>query len=236
MKRMLLAGDVISHIALPGLGLAFLFHVNPLVGGGATLLLGTLLIWHLQKRTGLATENIIGVVFAASLGIGAAVTPDDDIIEALFGSNRPISRFAFFLGLLAVLLVIAGIWKLRDQLILTLFSPELATATGVNVSRTSLCFLLLFSLTILVGLRFMGSLLTGSLIILPAAIARRVTNRMSHFLLASAVASIFSTVMGLLLSTFAFPKFGLGPSIVMVAALLFAVTLFNGIRLHGRTL
>jgi zinc transport system permease protein len=88
MKRMLLAGDVISHVALPGLGLAFLLKINPLIGAATTLFMGTLLIWHLQKKTGLATENIIGVVFAASLGIGAAVTPNDDIIEALFGKNR----------------------------------------------------------------------------------------------------------------------------------------------------
>ena len=41
MKRMLLAGDVISHLALPGLGIAFLFKINPLVGGAATLFLVT---------------------------------------------------------------------------------------------------------------------------------------------------------------------------------------------------
>ena len=52
MKRMLLAGDVISHLALPGLGLAFLFTVNPVMGGGATLFLGTFLVWQLQKKTG----------------------------------------------------------------------------------------------------------------------------------------------------------------------------------------
>lgn len=50
MKRMLLAGDVISHIALPGLGLAFLLNFSPLLGGGTTLFLGTLLVWQLQKR------------------------------------------------------------------------------------------------------------------------------------------------------------------------------------------
>lgn len=233
MKRMLLAGDVISHVALPGLGLAFLLHINPLIGGGSTLFLGTLLIWHLQKKTGMATENIIGVVFAASLGIGAAITPNENLIEALFGSNQAISWLTFVLGSLTVLFVIASIWRLQDQLILSLFSPELATATGVNISRVSLYFLLLFSLTILVGLRFMGSLLAGSLIILPAAIARRFTNRMSHFLLASSVVSVLSVASGLLLSSFVFPKFGLGPSTIIVAAFLFTISLFtDGRRLR----
>ena len=201
MKRMLLAGDVISHVALPGLGLAFLLKINPLIGAATTLFLGTLLIWHLQKKTGLATENIIGVVFAASLGIGAAVTPNDDIIEALFGKNLAISLFGFLLGAFAAGFIIAAIWNLRDRLVLTLFSPDLAAVTGVNVSRVNLYFLLLFSLTILVGLRFMGSLLTGSLIILPAAIGRRLTNKMSHFLIASCLASTLSVGAGFLLNT-----------------------------------
>jgi len=233
MKRMLLAGDVISHVALPGLGLAFLLKINPLIGAATTLFLGTLLIWHLQKKTGLATENIIGVVFAASLGIGAAVTPNDDIIEALFGKNQAISLGGFLLGALAVVFIISAIWKLRDRLVLTLFSPDLAAATGVNVSRVNLYFLLLFSLTILVGLRFMGSLLTGSLIILPAAIGRRLTSKMSHFLIASSAASAVSVGTGFLLNSFVFPRFGLGPSIVMVSALLFAISLFQDVRRVG---
>jgi len=232
MKRMLLAGDVISHLALPGLGLAFLLKINPLIGAATTLFLGTLLIWQLQKKTGLATENVIGVVFAAALGIGAAITPSDDLVEALFGKNQATSLFSFLLGAVAVVFIIAATWKLRDRLVLTLFSPEVATATGVNVDRVNLCFLLLFSLTIVVGLRFMGSLLAGSLIILPAAIGRRLTNKMSHFLIASSVASTISVGLGLLLTAVA-PKFGSGPSIVMVAALLFTMSLSKGVRRAG---
>ena len=233
MKRMLLAGDVISHVALPGLGLAFLLKINPLIGGATTLFLGTLLIWELQKKTGMAAENIIGVVFAASLGIGAAVTPSEDLAEALFGKNQAISLSSFLLGAVAVVFIIAFIWQIKDQLVLTLFSSELAAATGVNVSRLNLCFLLLFSLTVLIGLRFMGALLAGSLIILPAAIGRRLTNKMSHFLIASSTASVISVGAGFLLSTFVAPRFGLGPSIVMVASFLFGMSLCKGTLRSG---
>lgn len=75
----------------------------------------------------------------------------------------------------------------------------------------------------------MGALLAGSLIILPAAIGRRLTNKMSHFLIASSVASAISFGIGLLLNA-AVPKFGPGPSIVMIAALLFGIFLVRGVR------
>src|SRR5580700_6598427 len=82
MKRMVLASDVISHLALPGLGIAYLLKINPLIGGAASLFIGTLLVWRLQKGTALASDAAIGVVFAASIAIGAVVTPQQDLIDA----------------------------------------------------------------------------------------------------------------------------------------------------------
>ncbi|HEU0047397.1 MAG TPA: metal ABC transporter permease, partial [Nitrososphaera sp.] len=147
MKRMSLAGDVVSHIALPGLGLALLFHINPLIGAAAALLLGTFLIWHLQKGGTLTTDVAIGVIFTAALAIGTLVTPSEDLIEALFGGFQSLNILWLLLGFLAVLTIVIFTFTFRHQLILTLFSPELAAATGVDVSRLNLYFLLVFSLT-----------------------------------------------------------------------------------------
>lgn len=86
MKRMILAGDVISHLALPGLRLGIHAPFLPLwLEGPCSLFLGTLVVAQLQRRTGLAADAMIGVVFAASLAIGAALTPEEDLVEALFG-------------------------------------------------------------------------------------------------------------------------------------------------------
>lgn len=227
MKRMLLAGDVISHVALPGLGLAFLCGFNPLLGGGATLFLGTLLIWHLQRKTGLATEAMIGVVFAGSLAIGAALTPQEDLVDALFGRFQALSLFPFLLGTAAVLLVIFFIFRFKEQLLLSLFSPELAAATSVRLDRLNLYFLLVFSLTVLVGLRFMGALLAGALIIVPATTGRRLASNVSHFLLGSCLASVTAVGSGFLITTFLLPRFSLGPVVVIISALLFALSLLK---------
>lgn len=227
MKRMLLASDVISHVALPGLGLAFLLGFNPLLGGGATLFLGTLLIWHLQRKTGLATEAMIGVVFAASLAIGAALTPQEDLVEALFGRFQALSLFTFLLGTVAVLSIIFVIFRFKEQLLLSLFSPELAAATSVRLDRLNLYFLLVFSLTVLVGLRFMGALLAGALIIVPATTGRRLASNVSHFLLGSCLASVAAVGSGFLITAFLPPRFSLGPVVVIVSALLFALSLLK---------
>lgn len=235
MKRMSLAGDVISHIALPGLGLALLFHINPLIGAAAALLLGTFLIWHLQKGGTLTTDVAIGVIFTAALAVGTLVTPSADLIEALFGGFQSLTFTWFLLGIFAVLVIIMSVHAFRHKLILTLFSAELAAATGVNVARINLYFLLLFSLTVLLGLRFLGALLVGALIIIPAAIGRQLTHTLAAFLAASSVASVLSVAIGFSVNRLyqhisvgpVRINLALGPAIISVATFFFLLSLLR---------
>src|SRR6266540_3376590 len=235
MKRMSLAGDVISHIALPGLGLALVFNINPLIGGGATLLLGTLLIWRLQKGSRITTEVAIGVIFTAALAIGTVVTQSEDLIEALFGGFQSLTLPWFVLGGFAVSGIIAFIYSFRHKLILALFSPELAAATGINVARLDLYYLLIFSLTVLLGLRFLGALLFGALIIFPAATGRQLTHTLARFLIASSAASVLSVAIGFLINRYYSQltlgsvtlNLSLGPAIISVATVLFLLSLLR---------
>jgi ABC-type Mn2+/Zn2+ transport system permease subunit len=235
MKRMSLAGDVVSHIALPGLGLALLFHVNPLVGAAAALVVGTLLIWRLQSTETLTTDVAIGVIFTAALAIGTLVTPSEDLIEALFGGFQNLDVFWFGLGIVSVAVIMWFSFAFRHQLILSLFSPELASVSGVNVSRLNLYFLLMFSLTVLLGLRFLGTLLVGALIIVPAAIGRQLTHTLTKFLFISSMASALSVGVGFLISR-VYPQItigkvvinlSLGPTIISVATIFFLVSLLR---------
>ena len=223
MKGITLAGDVISHIALPGIGLALLLKLHPLIGGAATLFLGTLLIARLEARSGLATETTIGVVFVASLAVGALLTPGKDLEEALFGNFSAVSMPEFAVGFAAAMLVITALWSKRHQIILHLFSPELAASLGVNGPRLNLVFLLLFSLTVLLELTFLGALLASALIMIPPALARRLTHRLILFMGISASVSALSMVGGIALA--AWRGLPLGPAVVAVASLLFVCSL-----------
>lgn len=232
MRRMSLAGDAISHIALPGLGLAFLLKFNPLLGAAATLLLGALLIWQLEQRTGLDTEAVVGVVFTASLAGGALITPSEDLIEALFGGFRPPSSSEFILAIIVTLAVLAGLLRWKDEFLILLFSPELAAASGLSRSRLNLIFLLLFTTTVLLGLRFLGALLAGALIVIPATIARQWTQRLSAFLGISALVSVVSVGVGLALAHWYHLQ--QGPMVVIIAAVLFLVSLVSARQARGR--
>ena len=226
MKRTILAGDVMSHIAIPGLGLAVIWNLNPLVGGGMTLLLGILLIWRLNAKTELSSEAAIGVLFASSVAIGALlINSTEQLVDALFGGFTSLTTGDIVLGVVAALVIIVALWILRNKFIIALFSPELASATGINVNTMNLAFLLLFGLAILSSLRFLGALLVGSLIIIPASTARQLTHSLSSFMAASALLSVAAMLVGFWLST----QYGLqlGPTVVVVSALFFMASLFK---------
>lgn len=225
MKKMTLAGDVVSHFALPGLGLAFLWGINPLVGAGATLAIGIGMIDALQRRSGLATETAIGVVFVAALAIGTLLTPQEDLIDALFGGFDPVTKQGFILGLIGCAVVLATIYAIRNRLILIIFSSDLARSANINVDRINLIYLGAFGLTILLGVRFLGALLVGAMIIVPGAIGRQLAKTLDAFLIASSAAAMLSVGAGFAIS--AHWHLTLGPTIVGVASVLFALSLLK---------
>ncbi|HEY3448552.1 MAG TPA: metal ABC transporter permease [Myxococcales bacterium] len=223
MRRMALAGDAVSHVALPGLGIALLVGVAPLAGAAAALLAGTLLIWGLERRTRLETETVVGVVFSGALAAGALVTPTEDLIEALFGGSKAPSAAEFTVAAALAVAVLLILLTGRHALVLHLFSPELAAATGLSRPRLELLFLALFSTTVLLGLRFLGALLAGALVVIPAATARLWTQRLGAFLLGSCLLSVVTMGAGIALATSA--RIAPGPTVVCLAAVAFAASL-----------
>lgn len=225
MKRMSLAGDVISHFALPGIGIALLFKANPLIGAAVSLLIGVLVVWKIEKNSALATDAVIGVAFTASVALGVLLTPSEDLLETLFGSF-PNSYGPYFWVALAVT-VITGwiIYSLRNKLVISIFSPELAHSAGVKVNQINLVYFLIFGATILLGLQFLGTILVGALLIAPAAASRQLTSNLSSSLFISALFGIMSVIIGFLVSN----RFGLefGPTVVAASALIFFVTLLK---------
>ena len=225
MRRMVLAADPMSHIALPGIGIALILGVNPLWGALALLLLGAVLIWAVERRTRIATEAVIGVTFAVALAVGSIITSGEQLIDALLGSPATLTLAEAVFGIVGSLIVIVFVLRERNALVVRLISPEIALTSGVDVARLDLYFLLAFALTIGLGLRFLGVLLMGSLIIIPAAIARRFARSLGTMLTLSVAVAVAVTVAGTYVASLTSRPSG--PCIVLVAGGLFFLSLLR---------
>lgn len=225
MRKMTLASDAISHVALPGIGIALLFHVQPLLGGVAMLLLGTLLIWAVESKTRISTETVIGVVFSAALAVGAMFTEGESLMDALFGNPGLVTAWEVAFGTAASVGVILFILVQRHQLVLTLVSRDMARTSGIRVSRLNLLYLFTFSITVALGLRYLGVLLMGSLIIIPAATAKHLARNLNSMLIIAVTMAVVSTVAGTWIAH-AIQR-DTGPVIIVIAAALFFVSLLK---------
>jgi ABC-type Mn2+/Zn2+ transport system permease subunit len=225
MRRMTLASDAISHVALPGIGLAIAWHVHPILGGLAALFLGTVLVWVLEHKTRVPTEAIIGVVFSAALAIGSMLASDEELIDALFGAPGSLGRAEMLLLLSGAILVIGFVLRVRNQLVLALVSPDLARTAGIDVPRLDLLYLLAFALTVALGLRYLGVLLMGSLIIIPAATAKHLAASLDAMLAIAVAVAVASILLGFL--TAPILHLETGPLVIVVAAALFFASLLR---------
>jgi ABC-type Mn2+/Zn2+ transport system permease subunit len=223
MRRMALAGDALSHVALPGIGVALALQIHPLFGAAAMLFFGALLVWALEERARIATETTIGVVFSAALAIGSMTTSGEDLIEALFGGAGMLTWTEIVFGLAAAIAVIVFVIGQRNRLIVMLVSPDVARTAGVNVRRLNLLYLQMFALTIALGLRYLGVLLMGALIIIPAASAKRLARNLTGMLVWAVLVAVLATVVGS--SVAAWLDRETGPIIVTVATACFVLSL-----------
>lgn len=225
MRRMSLAGDALSHIALPGVGIALALGIHPVFGAAAMLFFGALLVWAVEERSRIATETTIGVVFSAALAAGGLMTSGEELIDALFGGAGDMTAAEAIFGLAGATAVVVFILSQRDRLTVMLVSPDVARTAGINVRLMNLLYLQAFALTTALGLRYLGVLLMGALIIIPPATAKRAAGNLSQMLAASAVIAVAATAIGHAIAASLHRE--TGPIIVTAAALFFAVSLLT---------
>ncbi len=223
LKRMSLVGDVISHVALPGIAVSLLFKIDPFFGAFGALFLAVLGIWLLERKTEIPSETLVGIFFALSLAIGILITPEPELLEALFGDMTNIAMSDVLITVALTAVMFAGMAKIHRGLTLSVISKELAQSTGVNVSKTSFLFLMMVALVVALGLKVTGTFLMGALVIVPAAAAKNISLNLNRYTMLSGIFGAVSGLAGILLAT----RFGLhpGPMVILTSGAIFLVTL-----------
>ena len=139
----------------------------------------------------------------------------------LFGDILAVTRLDIYWiwgGGLVALIALVLIW--RPLLAITVHE-ELARVEGVPVAATRLVFMLLIALVIAVAMKVVGILLITSLLIIPAATARRFASTPEQMALLAALVGCLAVGGGLLGSLqWDLPA---GPAVVVAAALLFFI-------------
>ena len=223
-KRMALVGDVLSHVALPGIGLALLFGINPIFGAAAFLLTAAFGAWLIEKRTMLPPDAIIGTFFTATLALGVLLVPNQELFESMFGNLFSVGYYDAVVIIISSIIIFSLTLILSRRLTLSIAAPDLAKSIGAKPDIAYLCFLLLFSLSVALGIKLIGSVLMGALTILPATSARNIAWSLKSFLGFSIILGVLMTGAGLIIANiFGFPP---GPAVILSGIVFFFISLF----------
>lgn len=223
LRRMSLVGDALSHVALPGIALAFIWNFNPFFGAFTALFIAVLGIWALEKKTELPSETLVGIFFTISLAVGLLLTPEPELLEVLFGDISTINRTDLLITAVSVMAIIAILSFIKRSLTISTLSKDLAKSMNIPVNKINFVFLLMVSLMVALGLKVAGTLLMGSLVIIPAAAAKNISLSASKYICLSALFGALSSIVGIF--TAVFLSIPAGPAIVLASGLIFLITL-----------
>jgi len=236
-RRMAYFGEALAHSALLGVAIGFLLDLAPEFGILACCVLFALALAGLEGQRLLATDTLLGILAHSALALGLCVLAlveglRIDLNAYLFGDVLAVTRRDLLLiGAVAVLVLTLMVWRWRDLIAITV-SEDLAAVEGVPVSGVRLALTLMIAAFIGIGVKVVGMLLIVSLLIIPAAAARRLSRTPAQMAVLAALAGMLAVAGGLAGSLrLDVPA---GPAMVVAASLMFVLSMLVPLRRASR--
>ncbi len=237
VRKLSLFGDTLSHAVLPGVAIGYLVagQKDPLaIFVGATLagILGTLMVNLIKKTTHIKEDSSLGMVLAGFYGVGIVLMnriqklptgTQSGVDKFLFGQAAALSSLEVWMiagvAVAAVLLVLL----FYRQFLLGSFDIGFARSLGLPAGLFHYLLMMLLAFTVVVSLQAVGAVLVSAMLVIPAASAYLLTDRMHRMLILASAFGIFSGVLGAFFS-FLGNSLPTGPLMVLAASSVFALS------------
>ena len=227
-RNMGFMADAMAHATLPiiAVGVFLGFSISEL-GVPASILIAFFL-GYIIKNSNVGEDTAIGIIFSSFFALGfiliSILNVTINLEDLLFGQILAVSRFDVFIVTAMCITVVSLIIIFFKQLLFYSFDPIGAEVKGLNTNFLNYLFIVILSVAIVASLQTVGIILVLSMLLIPAAASKQITNTFVSSIYVSILFGVFSSVSGLYLSYF----FNLpsGPTMSMVATFLFVVCFF----------
>ena len=244
VRQFALVGDTLAHAVLPGIALGYLWTLSksPLhlfLGAVGAGLLGAAMVSLVQETTRTKRDTALGIVLGGFYGIGILLVTmiqklpgeKSGLKSFLFGSAAALSEADLILIGVITMLSVVIIGFLFNQFKATSFDPGFARSIGIPSRVFHYLLMLLLAWAVVSALQAVGVVLVSALLIIPAATAYLLTDRLHRMLIVSVVVGMMSAAAGAFFS-FLGPSLPTGPFIILSAAVIFGVAFLFAPR-HG---
>nr|YP_010337816.1 manganese transport system membrane protein [Sahlingia subintegra]UNJ17401.1 manganese transport system membrane protein [Sahlingia subintegra] len=229
VQRLALLGDAISHSVMPGLAIAFSLGIPMIIGALAAAILSTVIITWIKTELPLKEDTAIGIVFASFFAIGiifiSLIQKNNkiDLNHFLFGNILSVSIEDLINTSLIFTLVLGITITLYKELLFFTFDSIGAKVVGLPVKKLNFSLMILITLTTVASMKVVGVVLVLALLIIPAASAYLLVDRLHQIMTLGAGLGITSSIVGMYISYYY--NLPSGPSIVVIASIIFVIAL-----------
>ena len=190
------------------------------------------------RRRRIGADAAIGIVTTASFALGVAIISHSrqftkNFEAALFGNVLGVTREDVLVIAAAALACALVVFFSYKQLLFTTFDPEVARVYGVPTGRMDALLALVLATTIVASMQVLGVTLIAAALVIPAVIARQLTDSFGRMMLLSTAIGAVCGGVGIYLSYYL--DVASGATVVLVAASLFVLSwLYADLRQHRR--
>ena len=226
LKRYSMIGDGLSHVGCGAMAIAVCIGWAPLWVAMPVVIVASFLLLGIRRNKRMQGDAAIGLISSGALAIGVmavSVTKgiNIDLNSYMFGSILSLSQSDLVLSILLSVFVLLGYILLFPRIFAVTFDDAFAAATGTKVELYNAAISVFTAVTIVLGMRMMGTLLISSLILFPALTSMRLGRRFRSVVIIAALVSLLCFWAGLLLSYLAGTP--AGASVVCANMLAFAM-------------
>ena len=227
-RNMGFMADAMAHATLPiiAVGVFLGFSISEL-GVPASILIA-LFLGYIIKNSNVGEDTAIGIIFSSFFALGfiliSVLNVTINLEDLLFGQILAVSQFDVFIVIVMCVAVVSLVVIFFKQLLFYSFDPIGAEVKGLNTNFLNYLFLIILSVAIVASLQTVGIILVLSMLLIPAAASKQITDTFVPSIYVSIIFGVFSSVSGLFLSYF----FNLpsGPTMSLVATSIFVICFF----------
>jgi len=235
-RNMGFMADAIAHATLPiiAVGVFLGFSISEL--GVPAAILIAIFLGLIIKNTNIGEDTAIGIIFSSFFALGfvliSLLEVTINLEDLLFGQILAVSTSDVYIVISLLLIVLLVVIVYFKQLLFYSFDPIGAEVKGLNTTFLNYLFLILLSIAIVGSLQTVGVILVLSMLIIPAAAAKLVTDTFVTSIKVSIFFGVISSITGLYLSYFL--NLPSGPSMSLVATGIFVLSfIFNKVSKKG---
>lgn len=227
-NRLAFFSDALGHSAFTGIAIGVILGVsNTNLTMIVFAILFALALNQIKRRNTVSTDTIISVFSSLGTAVGLVILSVDGNFSKysslLVGDVLSIHTTEIVSLFVLLCVTMLFWWCCFNQLHTLSVNASLARSKGVKTKLLDNLFVIIIALIIMLSVKWVGILIINALLILPAASSRNLASNMREYHLFSVIISMFSGIFGLILSYY--NNTATGPTIVIVAAVIFFMTL-----------